>query len=211
MHNHQRQQAAAGGKPPAAPGKFEKTRLKLVSAIRAEIRASGDFNAEQVARRSKSSAANFYNHFGTKDAALAAAYEQMMGELEALLAQQCSIETLLDEGMAPFMANWVLRSAAFFAEHAALFRLTQAGFGRSKVLRDLFRKYEASIIEIYRRFIELGQAANLIRAGDQLTMARMLVVFSESWHHSLVQKLTPGDTLHDELTLALVKILEPNS
>ena len=190
-----------------APGKFERTRIKLISAIRAEIKVNGDFNAEQVARRSKSSAANFYNHFPTKDEAMIAAYDQMMIELESSVADKCQIERLLDEGVQPFMANWVLELSRFFAANSSLFKLAQAAMNQSKSLRDLFRTHEAEIIEIYRRFIELGQSAGQFRKGDQVTMAQMLIVFTESWNHSLVQKLKPSDPLHTELTQALVRIL----
>ncbi len=198
------------GKTPVL-GKFERTRLKLVSAIRAEIDENGDFGAELVARRSKSSPANFYNHFATKEAALLAAYDQMMAELEVLVANKCQIERLLDEGMQLFMAGWVLELGGFFADNNSLFRLAQGAFGQSKRLRDLFRTHEAAVIESYQRFIELGQAAGHIRLGDPVTLAQMLTVLTESWHHSLVQNLKPGDALHDQLTDALVRILEPEN
>jgi AcrR family transcriptional regulator len=190
-------------------GKFERTRVKLVQAIREEISQSGDFSADLVARRSGSSPANFYNHFATKDAALIAAYNQLMTELVALVASQCRIELLLDQGVNPFMSGWVIRTANFFSENAALFRLIQATFGRSKELRDLFKEYEADVIEIYRRFIELGQTAKLIRPGNQVIMAHFLAVFSASWHHSLVQKMKAGDPLHDEFTHVLTTMLSP--
>jgi hypothetical protein len=64
-------------------------------------------------------------------------------------------------------------------------------------------------MEHYRRFIELGQAAKAIRDGDQQSMAQMLTIFAESWHHSLVQNLKPGDALHEELTQSLVRMLTP--
>jgi len=195
----------------SSAGKFKRTRAKLVTAIRNEIHESGDFNADLVAKRSGSSPANFYNHFASKDTALIAAYDLMMSDLVALVADQCTIERLLDEGMQPFMAAWMLRTAQFFAENAALFRLTQSAFGRSKTLRDLFRKHEQAVTQCYRRFIELGQAAKQIRGGDPITLAQMLTVFSESWHHSLVQKLEADGPLHDELTQVLVRMLSPDT
>lgn len=191
-------------------GKLGRTRMKLIAAIRAEIKESGDFNANQVARRSKSSPANFYNHFATKDAATHAAYDQMMSELAASVSDQCRIESLLDSSMQVFVADWVLQLGGFFAENSSLFRLAQAGMGQSKGLRDLFRTHEQAIIETYQRFIERGQAAGQVRTGDQTAMAQMLVVFTESWHHRLVQKLKPGDPLHEQLTQAFIRILSPD-
>ena len=114
-------------------GKLGRTRMKLIAAIRAEIKESGDFNANQVARRSKSSPANFYNHFATKDAATHAAYDQMMSELAASVSDQCRIESLLDSSMQVFVADWVLQLGGFFAENSSLFRLAQAGMGHLRV------------------------------------------------------------------------------
>ena len=193
----------------SAPGKIERTRQKLVNAVRDEVNSSGDFNAELIAHRASISPATFYNHFATKDQALLAAYENVMDSLVDLVASRCRIEKLLDEGMHNFMENWVLSTAAFFSENVALFRLAQAAFGRSKDMRTLFREHEAAVMEHYRRFIELGQAAKAIRDGDQQSMAQMLTIFAESWHHSLVQNLKPGDALHEELTQSLVRMLTP--
>ena len=197
--------------PVPVAGKIERTRLKLVNAVRDEVKSSGDFNAEQVARRAGISPATFYNHFATKDQALIAAYENMMDNLVDLVANRCRIEKLLDQGMHDFMAEWVLSTTGFFSENASLFRLAQAAFGRSKDMRTLFREHEAAVIEHHRRFIELGQAARAIRQGNQLSMAQMLTVFSESWHHSLVQNLKAGDALHEELTRSLVRMLTPET
>ena len=47
--------------------KTERTRLRLVDAVRAEIEATGGFTAEHVARRAETSPATFYNHFESKD------------------------------------------------------------------------------------------------------------------------------------------------
>ncbi len=194
-----------------ASDKIRRTRLKLVGAVRDEVNSNGDFSAELVAHRASISPATFYNHFTTKDQALLAAYENMMDGLVDLVANQCRIEKLLDLGMHQFMANWVLDTAAFFSENAALFRLAQAAFSRSKEMRNLFREHETTVMEHHRRFIELGQAAKAIRPGDQHSMAQMLTIFAESWHHSLVQNLKPGDALHEELTSSLVRMLAPKN
>ena len=71
----------------SAPGKIERTRQKLVNAVRDEVNSSGDFNAELIAHRASISPATFYNHFATKDQALLAAYENVMDSLVDLLSQ----------------------------------------------------------------------------------------------------------------------------
>ncbi|MDJ0879331.1 MAG: TetR/AcrR family transcriptional regulator [Halieaceae bacterium] len=194
----------------AAASKLERTRQKLVAGIRAEVADAGNFNADRVAARAGTSPATFYNHFATKDDALVAAYEALMAELADSVAADCRIERLLDQGLDDFALNWLQSSAAFFADNAALFRLAQAAIERSRELRELFRRYEDSIIGTYRRFIELGQAANLIRQGDALAMAQTLAVVSEGWFHPLVQKLEPGSPLHREMAGSLARALSPD-
>ncbi len=202
-------QSPATDRERAPSGKLERTRHKLVAGIRAQVSASGNFTAEQVAERAGTSPATFYNHFATKDEALVAAYRALMADLADNVAQHCRVERLLDEGLDDFFGHWLLDSAGFFADNAALFRLAQAALERSRELRELFRHYEDSIIQTFRRFIELGQAAKVIRAGDSLAMAQMLAVMSEGWYHPLIQKLEPGSPLHREMAGSLARALRP--
>ena len=193
------------------PGKLERTRHKLVQALREEIGETGNFTAERVAARAGTSPATFYNHFDTKDDALVAAYQALMADLSQLVARRCQIENLLDEGGREFVSNWLLQTAEFFAGNSRLFRLAQAAIERSRELRELFRRQEESVIEVYRRFIELGQSAGLIRDGDSLAMAQVLVVITEGWYHPLIQRLEPGSPLHAEMTGALTRMLAPDN
>jgi len=204
-------QHALIAEPSLQGSKFERTRQKLLKAVRDEVAETGDFNAGRVAERGVCSPANFYKHFSSKDEAFIAAYEQMMDDLIEFLEAECRIETLLDKGMEKFVAGWLLRTASFFSANAAMFRLAQPTFGRSRELRDLFREHEAATIRIYSRFIALGQAAGLIRNGDQTAMAQMLTVMTEGWHHSLVRNLTPNGKFHKELTLSFICILAPDT
>lgn len=198
------------GEPRAGARKLERTRQKLVAAIREETAASGDFTAERVAQRAGASQATFYNHFANKDEALLAAYQSLMADLAATIADQCRIEKLLDEGLEQFVAGWLLGSAAFFRRNVSLFRLAQPAIERSRAMRDVYRHHEASAIEQYRRLIELGQAARVIRAGDALAMAQTLAVISEGWYHPMVQKLKRGSPLHREMTAAMARVLGPD-
>ena len=191
-------------------GKLARTRNKLVRAVREEIAEHGGFSAERVALRAGTSTPTFYNHFATKDDALAAAYEQMMLGVVELAQRKCQIERLLDEGLQTLVADWVLMTGAFFRENVRLSRLAQAAIDRSKTMRDLFRDHEARTIEVYRRFIELGQAACAIRQGNPDAMASVLTITAQSWHHQLVQNVEAGDDLHRELTGMIVGMLQPS-
>lgn len=179
--------------------------------MREEIGTRGSFSAEGVSQRAGVSTATFYNHFATKDEALTAAYEQLMDELVEMVSDNCRIEVLLDIGLYVLMERWILRAAEFFRHNAPLFRVAQAAIERSKPMRDVFRQHEASVIELYRRFIERGQAASLIRQEDPEAMARVVAVVSEAWNHPLVQRLEPGNAFHRALTGSIVRMLSPDA
>jgi AcrR family transcriptional regulator len=182
-----------------------------VTAIREEVAESGDFTAERVAQRAGASPATFYNHFAKKDDALVAAYASLMADLADSVSAQCRIEKLLDEGLEGFVANWLTSTAAFFSGNVSLFRLAQAAIERSRELRDLYRRQEENAIEAYQRLIELGQAAQVIREGDALAMAQVLVVITEGWYHPLIQRAQPGSPLQREMISALARVLGPDS
>ncbi len=192
-------------------GKTQRTRHKLVDAIREEIAATGSFSAESVAGRAGIATATFYNHFATKDEALSAAYEQLMGDVVAMVRAQCEIEKLLDLGLNAVVASWVLDTATFFKYNDALFRMAQAAIERSKRMRDLFREHEVLVIRCYQCFIERGQAASLICAGDPAVMAQVLTVVSESWNHPLVQRIEAGGEFHKALSSVVTGLLRPGT
>lgn len=134
-----------------------------------------------------------------------------MVELDETIAERCRIEALLDEGLRQFVSNWLLSTARFFSRNASLFRLAQATIEQSKAMRDIYRRHEGDAIQAYQRFIELGQAARVIREGDAPAMAQALVVITEGWYHPLIQKLKPDSALHQEMTEATVRLLAPET
>ena len=190
--------------------KTERTRLRLVEAVRAEIEGAGDFTAERVARRSETSPATFYNHFASKEDALAASFEAVMDDLVALVEQHLGIEPLLDRGLDAFAADWVLACAAFFRANSATLRAAQARVPGSALLRRIFREHEDAALAHYVRFVELGQRAHAIRAGDASAMAHALMIQNQGLNHPAVLRLEAGDALHRELARSVVRHLAAN-
>lgn len=189
--------------------KAQRTRLRLVEAVRDEIQESGGFTAEVAARRASSSPATFYNHFESKQDALMAAYAALMDDLVAFTREQLQIERLLDVGLERFVADWVLAVAAFFRTNSRVFRSAQAALPNSRAMRDIFREREAMALECYTRFVRFGQAARVIRSGDTDTIAQVLMVTSEGWNHRSVLSMHEGDALHAELRNSIVRMLAP--
>ena len=101
--------------------KTERTRLRLVEAVRHEIEDAGAFTAEQAARRAGASPATFYNHFGSKEDALAAAFAALMDDLVGHVETQLRVERLLELGLEAFAREWVWATARFFRTNSKTF------------------------------------------------------------------------------------------
>ena len=202
--------SASQPQDPASLPKVERTRLRLVRAVREEIEATGGFTAEVAARRAGTSAATFYNHLPSKHEALHAVYVELMDELVESVAAMLRIERVLEVGLEAFVAEWVQGVARFFRRNARVFSAAQVALPDSKAMRDVFRSREARALEIYERFVRLGQAARVLREGDVAAMAQVMMVTSEGWLHPSVQALEAGDALHAELTGSVVRMLAPD-
>ncbi len=62
---------------------------------------------------------------------------------------------------------------------------------------------------LYEQFIELGQRAQMIRAGSSRAIAHLLLVTNQSWNHPFLREVEPGDALHQEMTALMVQFLAP--
>ncbi|MBB83305.1 MAG: hypothetical protein CL931_05775 [Deltaproteobacteria bacterium] len=190
--------------------KAERTRLRLVQAVRDEIGSTGAFTADLAARRAGSATATFYNHFPSKEVALQAVYGELMEELVESVERMLRIERVLEVGLDAFVGEWVLGVASFFRRNARVFSAAQVALPDSKAMREIFRDREAVALEAYARFVRLGQAARVLREGDVAAMAQVMMVTSEGWLHPSVQTIEAGDAFHTELTGSVVRMLAPN-
>jgi AcrR family transcriptional regulator len=192
-------------------GKTDRTRLRLVAAIREEFAASGAFTADLVARRAGSSQATFYNHFASKEEALNAAFSAAMNDLVDMVTGQLQIERVLDAGLDRFASEWVLACVEFFRANSLVFSAAQMQFPRSTKLREIYRDREQAACERYERFVRLGQAARTIRTGDTSAIANVMMIASQGYNNAAILRMRSGDGLHIELTRMVVKMLEPES
>ena len=190
--------------------KAERTRLRLVQAVRDEIGSTGAFTADLAARRAGSATATFYNHFPSKEVALQAVYVELMEELVESVERMLRIERVLEVGLDAFVGEWVLGVASFFRRNARVFSAAQVALPDSKAMREIFRDREAAALEVYARFVRLGQSARVLREGDVAAMAQVMMVTSEGWLHPSVQTIEAGDAFHTELTGSVVRMLAPN-
>ncbi len=188
--------------------KTDRTRMRLVAAVRKELESVGSFNAEKVARRAKASTATFYNHFESQDEAFDAAYRALMDDLVSHVTEGLKVETLLDIGLEKFAALWVAGCVRFFRSNSVLFAIAQAKALSSAAVRQVYADSEKRAIDCCERFVRLGQSARLFRAGDARDIARAMMILSEGYNNPAVLQMAPGDALHRELSGVIARLLE---
>ena len=168
------------------PGKAQRTRAKLIEATCDELSESGSFTAERVAKRAGTSVATFYVHLPTKEVALVAVFERVMGELVSVVDQHLKVERLLESGLEALMGEFVEASIEFFSERMLVMRAGLAALPESRELRQVYREHEGMAFEGFSRFITLGQSAGQIRSGRVEELARTFLVLSQGLNNPLL-------------------------
>jgi AcrR family transcriptional regulator len=194
---------------PRSGGKTDRTRLRLVAAVREEYEASGGFTADGVARRAGSSPATFYNHFASKEDALRAAFSSAMDDLVAFVGGELRIERVLEFGLDQFASEWVKACSMFFRDNSAVFRAAQMQLPVSKTLRESYRDHEIAAFKQYMRFVRLGQKARCFRKGDAAAIANVMMIASQGYNNPTILRMKSGDALHVELSRTVIQMLEP--
>ncbi|MDG2333265.1 MAG: TetR/AcrR family transcriptional regulator [Myxococcota bacterium] len=193
------------------PSKTQRTRARLVAATRDEIAEAGSFTAERVANRAGTSVATFYIHLPTKDDALTATFGEVMDELVRVVEASLTRERLELQGLEVLSREFVDASLAFFGERSPIFRLALARMPEHRPLREVYRAHEAKAFSLYAGFIESGQSAGLLRAGDATVLTRSLLVLSQGLNNPLALGLEAEDSLRDELARLVIALLAPQS
>lgn len=197
------------GAPAADAGRAERTRARLVAATVEEVAATGSFTAERVALRAGSSPATFYVHLPSKDHALRAAFSAVLDELIERVETGLSIEALLDTGLARVCDDFVASAVAFFTSRSLVFRCALARLPESRELRRVYRDHEAAALGLYRRFVERGQSAGKIRAGDPDVIATAALVLTQGLNNPLLRGAASDEPRLRALSRALERHLAP--
>lgn len=193
---------------PAPLKKTERTRRRLLMALREELEEKGDFTGDRVALRAGSSPATFYNHFEGKEDAFDAAYSQLMDELVDQVAAVLRIERVQAAGLQRFASQWVSACIQFFRANQVLFGAAQAKAPVSGSIRQIYEQTEVRAIEACEDFVRRGQSAGLFRTGDARQIARVVMISSEGYHNPAVLAVADDDPLLDELARALCGMLK---
>ena len=187
--------------------KTDRTRLQLVRAVRLELEQQGTITAGAVAKRANSSPATFYNHFASQDDALLAAFTAAMQDLVEVVRTGLDIEQVLEQGMAAFLRDWTWTCIEFFRANALVFGKARAQLHRADEFIRVFSHHEHEALEIYQRFVRLGQRAGLIKRDDTSSLAQVLMLTCQGWNHPRVLNCQQGDALHDALVRSTYAML----
>lgn len=193
--------------PTPRPGKSARTRLRLVDAVRREIEDTGAVNAEAVARRAESSPATFYNHFASKDAAVLAAFEATMEDLVAVVGEGLDVSRALDMGLEDFLREWTWSCLEFFRANSLVFGAARALTPSSREMGRVLKAREAESLELYVRFVRLGQRAQIVAGDDPEALAELFMLTCQGWNHPRLLRTERGSALHEELTRSVHAML----
>jgi AcrR family transcriptional regulator len=165
-------------------GKAARTRRALQRATLDVVAETGEFTGEAVAERCGVSTPTFYAQFATKDHAIAAALELCFEDFARRIAAVESIERLLDDGLEETIRQIVATTVEVKGDYRSLLRLARSRVQASPLLRERSREAEASAYAATLRFVELAQAARLVRDGDPVALTatvRAVLDGLDSW------------------------------
>lgn len=200
--------SAAVVAPPAA-GKPARTHRALVEATRAELEATGGrFSGEAVAARAGMAPATFYAYFPSKDEALAAALDDVLGRLVDVTLAELQVDALLDGGVEAVARRAVTVSLEVFVTSAVVFRVALARLPESRTIRDVYRHHQAEARAAMERFLRLGAVAGKLTTDDPAVVTTALLVLFQGLNNPLLlQRGRDASPVVDQLVAAVAGVL----
>ena len=194
----------------ARTARSRRTRAALVAAVRSELRATGSFTAELVAERAGCSPATFYSHFATKDDALAAAFEVVLGDLVSQAEVHFTLDVVRARGVGQTVRDLVEHQATFFRTESLVFRAALARLPEHRGLRDAYRNAEAANLAHLKSVVSDAQNLGLIRPGSPDVLAEAVMVLAQGINNPrLLRPEAAG--LRAEVAIAITAVLAPES
>ncbi len=197
---------AVGRQPETRRGRA--THAALVAAVRSVVRSEGGLAADAVADEAGVSVATFYVYFATKDKALAAAFDQVLNELNQETAAALDPGRLLDLGLDEVLRDLARRVVRCFTHDAAVFRLAITRLAESEDARRVYRAREEESLSVLTEFVRRGIRAGVIRDENADRLARALLISLQGYQNPLLLQARGGNLL-DELVRMLRALLAP--
>lgn len=190
--------------------KARRTYRALVRATRDELAESGGrFSGEAVAQRAGMAPATFYAYFPSKNEALAAALDEVLGELVASTLTALSVERLLDESLRAVLDEAVRVSLAMFVTSEVVLRVALAQLPESRTIRDVYRVHQRVGAEGIELFLRRAAAAGKVRVDDVSTTTTVLLVLFQGLNNPLLLHGTNREAASETIVTLLERLLAP--
>ncbi len=183
-----------------------RTRRLLVDGLRAHIRATGSFTANEISARVGCSPATFYSHFATKDDALAAAFESVLGDVVDLCRSMLDLDRFESPGVEAAVVAFVDAQADLFRRESPLFQLALSRLSSHRGIRSAYRSAEAETLAHLEAVVVEGQRLGLVTDGEPRVIAETVLVLGEGLNNPRI--LRPGaGPIRAEVAAAMVAVL----
>jgi AcrR family transcriptional regulator len=154
------------------------------------------------------SPATFYSYFPSKDLALAAALDGILGDLNDAADGALDLERLLDTDLRTVLSGLASAVLDVFRDNLLVFRLALSRLPDSKEIRDVYRRRQSDGLAELRRFLELGRAAGRVRADRDLeTLATAVLVTLQGFNNPILLQRRDDDPVVDALVAMLERSL----
>ena len=190
----------------ARTARSRRTRQLLIEGLRAQIHDTGSFTADEVAQRVGCSPATFYSHFATKNDALAAAFESVLGDVVDLCRTSLSVDRFCSPGVQSSVVAFVDAQADLFRRESPLFRLALSRLSSHRGIRRAYRSAEAATLSHLEAVVAEGQRLGLIVGGESRVIAETVLVLGEGLNNPRVLPPEAGP-VRGEVAAAMVAVL----
>ncbi len=196
---------------PPTGRKARQTYQRLIDAVVACIAANGSFSGEEVAERAKVATATFYAYFSSRDEALAAAFDQVLRDLNDRSRPFLKVERLLEDGLVSTIHGLARSVIDQFRNQHLIYRLAISRMSAEPQIREVYRHREQEAYGDMQQFVRLGMLAGQIREGDVDTLATTVLITLQGYNNPILVRDGLPEAVLDELAGMLVRLLQPAS
>lgn len=196
--------------PPPTSRKARSTYDRLLESCHAVMKKTGSVSPESVTEMADVSTATFYTYFESKDHAVAATFDLSLGRTMSQLAEQLTIERLLDENLESVIHGAVRIVIDSFRADARVYRLALSRLTDSPMMREVYVTREQEILSYLGAFVRRGVAAGRIRDEDPSLLATVMLVTMQGLQNPTLIR-SADRRLGSELASMLVWELSPRA
>jgi AcrR family transcriptional regulator len=175
--------------------------------VREELRRTGSFTADAVAKSAGCSPATYFAHFRSKDDALTEAFAALLIDLQNFVAKVFEVEALRRLGTIAFARAAVADLVGYFRIETHAVRAGMAGVPENHQLLVAYKAAEDAIVGIVAGFLTRAEVAQLLPGPDAARRAAAVVVVVQGLNNPLVLRADADDPIHEGMVAAMAAVL----